>query len=140
GPLRVGFTVVQLTTTSVTTGAPRVLDTLVWYPAKEGTGTPDGAFLHDADVAKGRFPLVVFSHGSCGVPGQSPFLMSALASRGFIMVAPPHPGNTTSIDCFENPDESDSYANRPADVRFVADAFLAFGRDPTSRFHRHVRP
>jgi predicted dienelactone hydrolase len=140
GPLPVGFTVVHLTTTSVTTGAPRVLDTLVWYPAMAGTGTPDGAFVRDADVAKGRFPLVVFSHGSCGIPAQSGFLMQALASRGFIVAAPPHPGNTTSVECFAGSDLQDSYANRPADVRFVADSFLAFGRDAGSRFHRHVRP
>jgi predicted dienelactone hydrolase len=140
GPLPVGVTTVVLTKTSVTTGAPRVLETLVWYPAKSGTGTPEGRFLRDADVAPGRFPLVVFSHGSCGIPGQSVFLMEALASRGFIMAAPPHPGNTFSPDCFDTSDLADAYQNRPADVVFVADAFLAFGRDHGSRFHRHVHP
>ena len=140
GPLPVGVTTVVLTKSSVTTGAPRVLETLVWYPAKSGTGTPEGRFLRDADVAPGHFPLVVFSHGSCGIPGQSVFLMEALASRGFIMAAPPHPGNTFSPDCFDNSDLAEAYQNRPADVIFVADAFLAFGRDQGSRFHRHVHP
>src|SRR5262249_29648740 len=36
--------------------------------------------------------------------------------------------------------EADSYANRPADVIFVAEAFLGFGRDASSPFHHHVNP
>jgi predicted dienelactone hydrolase len=140
GPFPVGFTIVELTKTSVTTGEPRVLATQVWYPAKADTGTPLGPYLRDADVAKGRFPLVVFSHGSCGIPNQSEFLMQALASRGFILAAPPHPGNTFSADCFATSDLADAYANRPADVTFVADSFLAFARDRGSRFHRRVHP
>ncbi len=141
GPLPVGVTTVEITTTSVTTGAPRVLATQVWYPAAEGTGTPMGAFLHNADVVKGRHPLVVFSHGSCGIPNQSPFLMAALASRGMIVAAPPHPGNMiTDADC-DTPDAlADAFANRPADVVAVADRFLALSKDKTSPFHRHVNP
>jgi predicted dienelactone hydrolase len=139
GPFPIGFTVVELTKNSVTTGEPRLLTTQVWYPAAAGTGTAQGPYLRDADVAKGRFPLVVFSHGSCGVPNQSPFLMEALASRGFILAAPPHPGNTLSADCFQSSDLADAAQNRPADAIFVADSFIAFGRDKGSRFHRHVK-
>lgn len=124
----------------MTTGEPRLLATQVWYPAKAGTGTPQAQFLRDADVATGRFPLGVFSHGSCGVPNQSVFLMEALASRGFILAAPPHPGNTFSADCMVSSNLLDAYANRPADVAFVADSFLGFTRDPASRFHRRVHP
>ena len=140
GPLPVGVTTIEITTTSVTTGAPRVLATQVWYPAVAGTGTPAGALLRDADVAKGRHLLVVFSHGSCGLPNQSPFLMEALASRGMILAAPPHPGNTTRDDCDAPGALADAYANRPADVAAVTDRFLALSKDKTSRFHRHVNP
>jgi predicted dienelactone hydrolase len=140
GPMAVGFTTITLTKQSVTTGEPRVLATQVWYPAVAGTGTPTGTVLQDADVAKGRFPIVVFSHGSCGIPNQSTFLYEALASRGIILAAPPHPGNTFSPTCQTPEAEADSYANRPADVIFVADAFLGFGRDASSPFHRHVNP
>jgi predicted dienelactone hydrolase len=140
GPLEVGVTTIQITTTSVTTGAPRILATQIWYPAKEGTGTPEGAFLRNADVAKGRHPLVVFSHGSCGVPNQSVFLMEALASRGMIMAAPPHPGNTLADDCDAPGAREDAYANRPADVAAVFDRFLALAKDKTSPFHKRVNP
>ena len=46
------------------------------------------------DPSGGPYPVVLFSHGSCGYPAQSLFLTPLLASRGFIVVAPPHPGNT----------------------------------------------
>jgi predicted dienelactone hydrolase len=140
GPFAVGFTTVELTKPSVTSGEPRALGTQVWYPAVEGTGTPQGTVLRDATFAKGRFPLVVFSHGSCGIPNQSPFLMESLASRGFILAAPPHPGNTFGPDCSTAAALADAYANRPADVVFVAETFVALGRDPSSPFHRHVQP
>jgi predicted dienelactone hydrolase len=140
GPFPVGVTMIELTTTSVTSGEPRVLATQVWYPAATGTGTVEGPVFRDADVAKGRFPLVVFSHGSCGIPNQSPFLMETLASRGFVLAAPPHPGNTFSATCMTPEALADAFANRPADVIFVAETFLGFGRDKGSRFHRHVHP
>jgi predicted dienelactone hydrolase len=141
GPMKVGVTTIPITTTSVTTGAPRVLATLVWYPAKEGTGSPEGAFLRNADVAKGRHPLVVFSHGSCGIPNQSVFLMQALASRGMILAAPPHPGNMISDDDCDGPAAiADAYANRPADVAAVAEHFLAATKDKTSPFRKRVNP
>jgi len=82
----------------------------------------------------------VFSHGSCGIPNQSVFLMQALASRGMILAAPPHPGNTLADDCEAPGALADAYANRPADVAAVADRFLTFAKDKTSRFHRHVNP
>jgi predicted dienelactone hydrolase len=140
GPLPVGFTTIELTKPSETTGEPRVLATQVWYPAVAGTGTPTGTVLADADVAKGHFPLVVFSHGSCGIPNQSTFYYEALASRGFILAAPPHPGNTFGPTCSTPEALADAYANRPADVIFVADTFIGFGRDTASPFYRHVNP
>jgi predicted dienelactone hydrolase len=141
GPFPVGFRTIELTTSSVTTGEPRVLATQVWYPAVAGTGAPTpSGLLEDGAVAKGRFPVVVFSHGSCGIPNQSTFLMEALASRGFILVAPPHPGNTFGPSCSTPDALADAYANRPADVVFVAETFIGFGRDAASPFHRHVNP
>ncbi|MGY2701837.1 alpha/beta hydrolase family protein [Nocardioides sp. HB32] len=42
-------------------------------------------------VARGSFPLVVFSHGYAGFRDQSTFLTAALASWGFVVAAPDHP-------------------------------------------------
>ena len=56
----------------------------------------------------------MFSHGSCGFPGQSPFLTETLASWGFVVAAPPHPGNTTAELATCDDDTADSFANRVA--------------------------
>jgi predicted dienelactone hydrolase len=125
GPYAVGFTRRTFTKLSETTGEPRALDTSIWYPADAAAGSAGGAVLQDAPVVRRKLPLVVFSHGSCGFPGQSPFLTETLASWGFVVAAPPHPGNTTFELATCDADEADSFANRVADVRFVIDRLLA---------------
>jgi predicted dienelactone hydrolase len=140
GPYAVGITTLGFIKPSETTGAPRRLDTLVWYPAVPGTGTPEGATLRDATVRRRRWPLVMFSHGSCGIPQQSTFLTTHLASWGFVVAAPPHPGNTF-LDfpgCSQAAALADSFANRPADITFVIDQLLAANADPRSPFGRRL--
>lgn len=91
----------------------------VWYPANPGdvVGLPEATydvanwlpdFLKDrvpegvevtypsggvrgVPIADGTFPLVVFSHGYAGFRTQSSALTSAIASWGFVVVAPDHP-------------------------------------------------
>jgi len=137
GPHAAGSRIVSLTKTSVVTGEPRVLDTVVWYPtAKSGaldpaTGAIAGAPL---DTQGGPHPLLVFSHGGCGLPNGGRFLMPLLASHGFVVAAPPHPGSTF-LDyptCFTTAALVQSALERPADAVFVLDALLAASRDPAS--------
>lgn len=128
GPYAVGQTTRTFEKLSVTTGEPRVLETRIWYPADTGAPTPT--------VLRGRWPLLIFSHGSCSGPAQSGPLMEALASRGMIVAAPPHPGNTFS-DCT---DPGDSYANRVPDVVFVLDQMQLEGASRGALFSRHVHP
>jgi predicted dienelactone hydrolase len=93
GRFPAGVTTVTFTKNSETTGLPRPLETVIWYPAVEGTGEEEPLGLRDATMRKERWPLVVFSHGSCGIPTQSVFLTRTLATWGFVVAAPPHPGN-----------------------------------------------
>ncbi|MGH9069123.1 MAG: alpha/beta hydrolase family protein, partial [Acidimicrobiales bacterium] len=44
-------------------------------------------------VARGRFPLVMFTHGYSGFRDQSTFLTSRLATWGFVVAAPDLPDN-----------------------------------------------
>jgi len=144
GPYPVGMTKLHLTKRSVTTGEPRVLDTLVWYPAVAGSGTASPDVLLDADVLAGRWPLIMFSHGSCGTPGQSPFFTAGLASWGFIVAAPPHPGNTTAEipACFGAASTADSFANRVPDIEFVIDELLgaSAASEADSPFSHRIDP
>jgi predicted dienelactone hydrolase len=137
---KVGVSRLELTKTSVTTGMPRVLDPVVWYPAAIRRGSPDGSPTENAPVRRGRYPLIVFSHGSCGRPTEATYYTTALASRGFIVVAPHHPGNTaddglvTCVTMFV-----DSALNRFPDVQTTIDATLAAAADSSSRFAGHIR-
>lgn len=136
------MTTLPFAKTSETTGAPRALPTLVWYPAKGRSGTPEELGRRDATVRRGRWPLVVFSHGACGANTEISYLAKALASRGVIVAAPPHPGHTRNDlpRCLLLTEFVDSLANRPADVRHVVDAMLAESGAASSRFAGRVDP
>lgn len=140
GPFTVGATTITWTRTSSTTGQPRPLATIIWYPAKPGTGTAGGGVFRDAAVLRRHWPIVLFSHGSCGFPEQSLFFTVTLASRGFVVVAPPHPGNefTTFPACMDPTELVDSYLNRLDDMRFVLDQVLAEDDRVGSPFHRKL--
>lgn len=139
GPHAVGVRTLTWTKTSVTTGEPRVLATTIWYPTVKRSGTPEALGLRDAKVKKGKFPLVIYSHGNCGTPEEATYLTMTLASWGFIVAAPPHPGNTKNDgpDCLAA--FFDSGVNRVPDVRFVLDQILAEATNPASPFSKRIR-
>jgi predicted dienelactone hydrolase len=139
GPFAPGYRQVQYVKDSVLNpGTPRVLDTSIWYPAAPGSGPIDpatgGVTGAPVDPSAGPYPIVLFSHGSCGYPLQSKFLTPLLASYGFVVVAPPHPGNT--LEEFPNCRTADaqlaSFFERPADMTFTLDQIVAAAGDPGS--------
>lgn len=117
----------------------------IWYPADPSTaGTAAPAVYSfipglsqqsalartEPAPASGRFPVVVYSHGSSGLRFISSFLTEHLASHGFVVVAPDHAGNT-AYDLFLGTTVSESVneQQRPADVSFVLDRLLADSPD-----------
>lgn len=147
GPYGVGVQRITFTKESVTVrGQQRILLTDIWYPGPPGSGPtaghPGGKL--NAPLADGvhDLPLVMFSHGSCAFPEQSVFFTALLASYGFVVAAPPHPGNTISeyATCGTSAAETDSFANRPADISFVIDALLGLNTDPASFFFNTIDP
>ncbi|HZB72576.1 MAG TPA: dienelactone hydrolase family protein [Acidimicrobiales bacterium] len=70
----------------------------VLYPAAEATGTPAEVpglqpgtqVFRDAPVARGRFPVLLYSHGFAGFPLVSSNLQAGIASWGFVVAAPDH--------------------------------------------------
>jgi predicted dienelactone hydrolase len=76
----------------------------------------------------------MFSHGSCGLPTQSTFLWPLLASRGYVVVAPPHPGNTLNdANCSSLGALVSATQERPQDIIFVLTQMLfanAIGSSP----------
>ena len=80
-------------------------------------------------------PLIVFSHGSGGIPIQSITLCETLASHGFIVVAPAHTGNTTG-------DSSTPFAqaaiDRAHDGPFVIDFMTDKSATPGDPFEGRI--
>jgi predicted dienelactone hydrolase len=107
----------------------RRLETVLWYPARGPRWSLTGAAgvpRQDAPVARGGpFPVVVFSHGSGGIPEQSLALVTHLASHGVVVIAPPHPGNTfrdcAPLSCLDPNAVRTSLAERPDDMRAILD-------------------
>jgi predicted dienelactone hydrolase len=148
GPFPVGVTTVTFERTSSTTGEPRPLKTTIWYPAADSARemeTDRGLKgVVDAELTGEGLPLplIIFSHGSGGVPAQSTFLTAHLASHGFVVAAPPHPGNTLA-DCSPCSDIGglvDSFLNRPDDISFVVDSLLELNADEGSMFFGALDP
>jgi predicted dienelactone hydrolase len=146
GPFGVGVRQITFTKPSETRpGEERVLRTDVWYPTAAGATPVDPALggVVDAPLADGAraLPLVLYSHGSCSFSEESRFLTTALASYGFIVVAPPHPGNVLGDPfCFQPGAVFESILNRAPDIMFVIDALLQLNAEPTSFLHDAIDP
>jgi len=102
-------------------GADRPLPTTVWYPAG---GTPPAggpAPVDNASPARGRFPLVVFSHGLTSQPGDYAAMLSRWAQAGFVVAGPTYPHTSYGVANYYALD----IVNQPADASAVLDALLA---------------
>ncbi|MBI3786208.1 MAG: hypothetical protein HY270_22705 [Deltaproteobacteria bacterium] len=149
GPYAVGVRQIAFAKKSETQpDQDRVLLTDIWYPT-DASGSLSAKYraILNAPLAEGAsgLPLLLFSHGSCGVPEQSLFFTPLLASYGFIVAAPPHPGNTLNDllaghNCGSTTAITDSFLNREADMKFVLDSLLALNADTSSPFFGAIDP
>ena len=146
-PFQAGVRTITMTKQSVVhPEQQRVLNTVVWYPTTPGAGPVNqnqgGVIDAPVDASGGPYPVLLFSHGSCGYPLQSTFLLPLIASRGYVVIAPPHPGNTL----FEYPNcgsptaQVESAQERPQDVIFALDEMLAANADSGSDFFGVLDP
>jgi predicted dienelactone hydrolase len=92
GPYAVGFTRITMTRQATLGDSERLLAPVVWYPAE--VRAEPARPLGYVDAAVRTYPLLVYSHGGCAYAEASSFLTKALASWGFVVVAPTHPGDT----------------------------------------------
>jgi len=98
----------------------RTLTTEIWYPTTPHMGAP----MRDADAARGRFPIVLSSHGYSDVRGGEGYIAEALASRGYVVAAPQFP--LTNLNSM--PRDPVDVINQPGDVRYVLDQVLALAK------------
>jgi predicted dienelactone hydrolase len=96
--------------------------------------------VRNAHVRKGRFPVVVFSHGNGGTRHQNTFWCDYLASHGYIVVSPDHTGNArmTIIDGkvipFQAGERAQSAKDRPLDMSFLLDQMILWDKGADKRF------
>jgi predicted dienelactone hydrolase len=102
------------TLTATDTERGRTLVTEVWYPA-----TTAG---REAAPARGRFPLVLVAHGSCGFRTNYEYVTEPLASFGFVVAAPDFPGMTRA-DCVGGLPQGLFLIDPPLDLAFLRGAF-----------------
>jgi dienelactone hydrolase len=94
----------------------------------------------NAGVRKGRYPLVVFSHGNGGSRNQNTFWCDYLASHGYIIVSADHTGNAryTIINgkpiLFQPSERANSAKDRPIDVSFLLDQMIRWDKGADKRF------
>ena len=125
----------------------RLLVMDIWYPVQpfEAVGAPPSSYdlvftgidsplaKDGVTAANGPFPLLVFSHGSRGIRFQSFFLTEALASQGYVVVAPDHAGNTAQDLVFDTLDPFEvSAVDRPIDISFTIDKMFELNAQPNS--------
>lgn len=160
GPYAVGVRTVTIEDPSRTfEGKPRKIVTEVWYPAaEEARGKPGVSYdiktmltdeqrerVKEFDVpvletiavrdaaafdAEEKYPLIVFSHGQGGIRWQSTFYTVTLASHGYVVVSPDHPGNTLDYLLRDELSNTlDGIENRPKDAMALIDEFTALPSD-----------
>ena len=89
----------------------------------------------DQAAADGPFPLVVYSHGSGGIRYIHSDYTETIASHGYVVIAPDHPGNTSIERVLGSGDDPAQIAvNRPGDVIAAIDAFLDADHPRTGPF------
>ncbi|MCG9555366.1 dienelactone hydrolase family protein [Vibrio sp. Isolate31] len=122
----VGFTQVTLND-----DPNRMLNTAIWYPARDATDTTligdNPAFIgtqviKGADIQSGTFPVILLSHGYRGNWRNQNWLATKLASKGYIVAAADHPG-TTSFN--HSPKQAAKWWERPRDVSRILDYLLS---------------
>jgi dienelactone hydrolase len=158
GPYPVGHTTLHVPAS----GTEPALTVDVWYPAATtggahtryvlipGVGGDSRLAFDDLPGRPGSYPLVLYSHGGGGIRFVATFFTEVLASHGYVVAAPDHPGDTI-IDAFVRqasgaPDDTSTERyrllalNRTAALRRTLKAVEDVADPATSQFADLIDP
>ena len=126
----------------------------IWYPTTDKVRIPiryrhvSRGTTEPAAVAKGSFPLVLFSHGLWSSPEHSAFITEHLARAGYIVAGPHHSDAATewkrqkpAMPEFFKPHEWDDrrHADRGEDIRALLKFLLTEHKKPNSFLYGRLR-
>jgi dienelactone hydrolase len=100
--------------------------------------------IRDAQVRDGKWPMIVFSHGSGGTRVGYVFFTEFMASHGFIVLAADHIGNSrytivnNQVVKAGGKRGQASATDRPKDVSFLIDSMTRMNSGADSRFASRV--
>lgn len=107
----------------------RTVRTLVLYPTATDV---DGPPITGAAPAKGKFPLLVFSHGFTATGDLYAPFFDAFVRDGYVVALPTFPLTSGPGATFAD------YVNQPGDVSFVIDRLEALSHDKAGWLGRRV--
>jgi predicted dienelactone hydrolase len=122
----------------------------LWYPTAEREERYDykpqvGFAAHEAKVAGGKHPLIVFSHGFLGSSDQTIFLMEACARQGYVVASMNHADARLAGLFGEKPEfgkpenwSDEKYRDRRDDIVALLDQLLAWNKDDSSLLNNHL--
>lgn len=140
GPYAVG-----VDTLTFTDPRGKAMKVEVWFPADISNDpepdpydeiplTLDAHRFVPSDRRGAPYPVVGFTHGLGGIRFQSATLCEHLASHGFVVISPDHPGHTLFdyLTGFDSSETGQVILERPADVSLSIDHVLALteGQSP----------
>lgn len=100
--------------------ATRRLDLRVWYPA-DASQRSDPATLANG----GRFPLVIYSHGTFGTADSNMHLVEHLVRHGYIVAAPDYPLSSRAAFTHIRMADPSDVAEQTRDIKFIITRLLA---------------
>ncbi|MFT7621395.1 MAG: pimeloyl-ACP methyl ester carboxylesterase [Myxococcota bacterium] len=132
----VGYRLMKTTYTPKGLDEARTINLSVWYPTRDTTGLPttyqgilprETVYTDAVPAEGGNWPVMVFSHGNASMAEQNFYLTEHLATRGWLVVAPWHTGNTFTDGKVQL--TTDHFLVRPQDLTAGLDALEALPAD-----------
>jgi dienelactone hydrolase len=98
---------------------PEVVTRVVQFARGPGRPLPT-TLWYAGDLTAGRHPIVLFSHGLNGLPGQFAPLATGWARAGYVVAAPTYPHTNANVKV-----DAGDIRRQPADAAYVLKQLLA---------------
>ncbi len=96
----------------------------------------------DARLRRGKWPVIIFSHGNGGFRYQNTFWFEHMCALGYIVISADHTANAgitalpEGVVKMQASERLHSSIDRVADVRFLLDSATAWNSDSKNRFYK----